>query len=43
MHLVHKSEDGKLAVVGFLFVEGEESEFLAQVVASSEQLSCVAS
>ncbi|KAG0591001.1 hypothetical protein KC19_1G142100 [Ceratodon purpureus] len=32
MHLVHKSEDGKLAVVGFLFVEGEESEFLAQFV-----------
>ena len=30
---MHKSEDGKLAVIGFLFVEGEESKFLAQVTA----------
>lgn len=31
LHLVHKSDDGKLAVIGFLFEEGGESEFLAQV------------
>lgn len=30
LHLVHKSDDGKLAVIGFLFEEGGESEFLAQ-------------
>lgn len=29
---MHKSEDGKLAVIAFLFLVGEESEFLAQVI-----------
>ncbi|OQR93923.1 carbonic anhydrase [Achlya hypogyna] len=31
MHLVHQSEDGKLAVVAIFFDEGDESTFLAQV------------
>ncbi len=30
MHLVHKSADDKLAVVGVMFDEGEENAFLAQ-------------
>ncbi len=39
MHLVHQSEDGQIAVTCFLFIEGEESEFLAQVITFSEELS----
>lgn len=34
MHLVHQAEDGKLAVVGFFFEEGEENDALSEVLSA---------
>lgn len=34
LHLVHASDDGRLAVIGILFVEGQENPQLAQLIST---------
>lgn len=34
LHLVHASEDGRLAVIGIMFVEGQENPQLAQLIST---------